>query len=155
MTLRLGEAGEDAALRDLVEAGLVPVERHVRSRLGEIDLVLTDGPVVVFVEVNRYGQPPLDLVQGGGIFVTQTVAHQTEEEGALIELNRQLIAALGFVRGVTHTEFIRSRADGRFYFLETAARVGGAHIAEVIEAASGVNLWREWAKIELAAGERA
>ena len=33
-----------------------------------------------------------------------------------------------------------------------AARVGGAHIAEVVEAASGINLWREWAKIELADG---
>jgi hypothetical protein len=27
--------------------------------------------------------------------------------------------------------------------------VGGAYIAEVLEAASGANLWREWAKLEL------
>ena len=39
--------------------------------------------------------------------------------------------------GVTHTEFIRSHADGEFYFLETAARVGGAYIAEVVELATG------------------
>ncbi|HEX6606698.1 MAG TPA: ATPase, partial [Chloroflexia bacterium] len=44
--------------------------------------------------------------------------------------------------------------DGRFYFLETAARVGGANIAELVEAATGINLWAEWAKIELAGGER-
>ena len=38
-------------------------------------------------------------------------------------------------------------------FLETSARVGGAFIVDTIDAATGVNLWREWAKIELA-GER-
>jgi hypothetical protein len=31
-----------------------------------------------------------------------------------------------------------------------AARVGGAFIAETLEAATGVNIWREWANIELA-----
>ena len=32
----------------------------------------------------------------------------------------------------------------------TAARVGGAHTAEAIEAARGINLWREWPRIECA-----
>ena len=36
------------------------------------------------------------------------------------------------------------------YFLETSARVGGAFIVDVVEAATGVNLWREWAKVEIA-----
>jgi hypothetical protein len=31
--------------------------------------------------------------------------------------------------------------------------VGGAHIADLVEASTGVNLWREWAKIEIAQGE--
>ena len=53
------------------------------------------------------------------------------------------------MRGVAHTELIKSHNDGQFYFLETAARVGGANIAEMVEAATGINLWREWAKIEL------
>jgi hypothetical protein len=53
------------------------------------------------------------------------------------------------VQGVTHTEFIKGYDDGRFYFLETAARVGGANIAELVESATGINLWREWARIEL------
>src|SRR5262249_33084063 len=30
--------------------------------------------------------------------------------------------------------------------------VGGAYINEMIEAASGINLWREWARIEIAVG---
>src|SRR6185312_15803221 len=35
------------------------------------------------------------------------------------------------------------------YFLETSARVGGAHIAELVEEATGLNLWAEWAKVEV------
>ena len=35
-----------------------------------------------------------------------------------------------------------------------AARVGGAYIAETLEAATGVNLWREWARVELSGGAR-
>ena len=43
--------------------------------------------------------------------------------------------AMGLLRGVSHTEFIKSKADGKFYFLETSARVGGANLAELVEAA--------------------
>ena len=48
------------------------------------------------------------------------------------------IAALGLKNGVSHTEFIKL-ARGRLasIFLETAARVGGAYIAEVVEFAYG------------------
>jgi biotin carboxylase len=55
------------------------------------------------------------------------------------------------VRGVSHTEFIQGE-DGKLYFLETSARVGGAHIAELVEAGTGINMWAEWAKIEIAGG---
>ena len=47
-----------------------------------------------------------------------------------------------------HTEFIRGREDGKWYFLETSSRVGGAHIPDLVEASSNINIWREWAKIE-------
>jgi hypothetical protein len=64
-----------------------------------------------------------------------------------------VIAGLGLPHGVTHAEFLKGHADGEFYFIEIAARVGGAYISDVIEAASGVNLWREWAKLEVGAGK--
>ena len=50
----------------------------------------------------------------------------------------------------SHTEFIKSNEDGKFYFLETASRAGGAHLAELVEISSGINLWAEWAKVETA-----
>jgi hypothetical protein len=34
--------------------------------------------------------------------------------------------------------------------LETASRVGGANLAEMVEMSSGINLWREWARVEVA-----
>ena len=64
-----------------------------------------------------------------------------------------MLEALGLLRGVSHTEYIIGREDGRVYFLETSARVGGAHIAELVEAATGINLWAEWAKVEIAGGK--
>ena len=55
--------------------------------------------------------------------------------------------------GCRHSEFIRGREDGKLYFLETSARVGGAHIVDLIEAATGINMWAEWAKLEIAGGK--
>jgi putative endonuclease len=54
----LGRAGEVAAARLLERRGLVILERNLRSRLGEIDLLARDGPTLVFVEVKaRRGSP--------------------------------------------------------------------------------------------------
>src|SRR2546421_2678558 len=75
------------------------------------------------------------------------------DDAGLRQINRELIVALGLLRGVAHAEFIRAHADGHFYFLECAARVGGAYINEMVEAATGIDLWREWARIEIAGGD--
>ena len=92
----------------------------------------------------------MEVAHQGGVFVTCTLLRGSDEERALLAMNRALLKAMNFVRGATHAEFIRGAADGQFYFLEVAARVGGAYIAETLEAATGINVWREWANIELA-----
>ena len=86
----------------------------------------------------------------GGIFTTRKIPRDSADARALDSINRKVVKALGLVRGVTHTEFIKSSDDGQFYFLETAARVGGANIAETVEASTGLNLWAEWARVEIA-----
>jgi hypothetical protein len=106
----------------------------------------------MFAVHHKYGHPPMD-VSLGGIFTTRKIPRDSADARALDSLNRQVIEKLGLVRGVTHAEFIKGRADGRFYFLEIAARVGGANIAETVEAATGLNLWAEWAKVEIAGEE--
>jgi hypothetical protein len=104
---------------------------------------------VAFAGVNKYGRPPLQVAHGGGAYISQTIAHDSPEKKQLLEINRRLIKAMGLDSGATHAEFIKSETDGEFYFLEIAARVGGAYIADVLEAASGINLWREWARLEV------
>jgi putative endonuclease len=47
----LGKYGEAVAARSLVAAGMVLLDRNWRCELGEIDLVLRDGPVLVVCEV--------------------------------------------------------------------------------------------------------
>ena len=48
---RLGEIGEDLAVRELEARGYAVLARRYRWRGGEIDIIATDGPTVVFVEV--------------------------------------------------------------------------------------------------------
>jgi biotin carboxylase len=128
------------------------LEQYIPGDVYHVDSIISER-AVVFAETNRYARPLLDVTHEGGIFVSRTVARGSEDEQVLRTLNHTLLEALGFVRGVTHTEFIKAH-DGQFYFLETSARVGGAHIAELVEAATGVNLWREWAKIEIGGGKQ-
>lgn len=91
----------------------------------------------------------MDVTHQGGVFTTRTLPTDSPQTHSLCELNWQVLRAFGLVSGVSHSEFIEA-VDGKLYFLETSARVGGANIAELVEAATGVNLWREWARVEIA-----
>jgi hypothetical protein len=100
--------------------------------------------------VHQYGKPPFQLMHQGGVFSTRSVDAGSDAAKQIPELHQRLIAALGLQNGVTHTEWIRSAEDGRYYFLEAAARVGGAFIADVIAQAKGFDPWVEWARVEVA-----
>jgi hypothetical protein len=106
--------------------------------------------VVQFGAASKYGTPPLAVTREGGIFNTHILPRDGAESQALIAANAAVLQSLQLPRGVSHTEFIQAHADGRFYFLETAARVGGANIDRLVKAATGVELWQEAARIELA-----
>ena len=127
------------------------LERFVAGEVFHVDSLISDG-TVVFAGVHRYGRPPMEVSHQGGVFISQTVKYNSAEQRELLKLNRKLIRSFGLTHGATHAEFIKSDADGEFYFLEVACRVGGAYIAETMEAASGINIWREWARIEIARG---
>ena len=122
--------------------------RFVPGEVFHVDAMVNNSRVV-FAGTNRYGRPPMQVAHHGGAYVSRTVARGSENEKKLLEANRKLVKALAIKKGATHAEFIKSEADGKFYFLEIASRVGGAYIAEVLEAASGLNLWREWARMEI------
>ena len=128
------------------------LEKFLPGDVYHVDSVVSENEVV-FANASQYGKPPMNVAQGGGIFTTFTVPRESQEDSGLRAINSELIASLGLLRGVAHAEFIRADADGQFYFLECAARVGGAYINEMVEAATGINLWREWARIEIAGGD--
>jgi biotin carboxylase len=128
------------------------LEQFVPGDVFHVDSIVSERKVV-FAEAHMYGKPPLDVSHQGGIFTTRTLSRISSESKALLKMNRALIEALGLVRGVTHAEFLRAHDGGQLYFIEIAARVGGAYISDVIEAATGVNLWREWARIEVGGGK--
>jgi hypothetical protein len=140
------ELNQRESLRERASYHLIA--RFVPGEVFHVDS-LVHQKKVVFAGVNKYGRPPLQVAHGGGAYVSQTIAHDSAEKKKLLEINRRLIKAMNLESGATHAEFIKSEADGEFYFLEIAARVGGAHIADVLEAASGINLWREWARLEI------
>jgi carbamoylphosphate synthase large subunit len=108
------------------------LEKFLPGDVYHVDSVVSEQEVV-FSSVSRYGQPPMAVAQQGGIFTTYLLPGNCEEATALRTLNRELIQSLGLVRGVS--------------------RVGGAYISEMVEIATGINLWREWARIEIASGK--
>jgi biotin carboxylase len=128
------------------------LERFVPGNVFHVDSVVSEHEVL-FAEAHAYGTPPLETSHLGGVFTTRTLPRDSAERNQLLEINRNLIASLGLLRGVTHAEFLRAHSDGHFHFIEIAARVGGAYISNVIETATGINLWREWARLEIGAGK--
>jgi len=128
------------------------LEQYVVGDLYHVDALTSEGETV-FAQASQYATPLFDVMHGGGLFSTRTLAHDSADAVALRAANRAVTEAMGMQRGVMHTEFIKGREDGKFYFLETSCRVGGANIAETVEFATGINLWAEWAKIELAQGD--
>lgn len=129
------------------------LEQFIAGSVFHVDSVASEREIV-FAEAHAYGAPPLDTSHQGGVFTTRTLSRDSAETRSLLDLNRQVLEDLGFLRGVTHAEFLKAHSDGKLYFLEIAARVGGAYISDVIDAATGINLWREWARLEVGAGKQ-
>src|SRR5262245_47046006 len=146
----IDEMNESENLRE--RGSYYVLARFIPGEVFHVDSVVNDGKVV-FAGSNQYGRPPMQVAHQGGAYVSRTLPRGEANEKELLGINKKLVRELGLERGATHAEFIKSDADGKFYFLEIAARVGGAYIADVLEAASGVNLWREWAKLEIADGK--
>ena len=124
------------------------LEKYIPGDLYHVDSLVNDSEVV-FASASKYGVPMLDLNVSGGIFTSRMLERGSPEEQELQEINRKVMKSLGLVWGSTHIEYIKSSEDGKFYFLEAAARVGGARIPDIIWHATGLCLWHEWAKIEL------
>ena len=128
------------------------IEKFIEGRVFHVDSVVNNGKVIG-AGVSQYGTTPFAVSHYGGVFTSSIVSHKAKERKTLEKLNAQLLTAFEYERGVSHAEFLQSSADGTFYLLEVACRVGGAYIANVLEHAANFNLWREWAKLETSTDE--
>ncbi|HMQ62782.1 MAG TPA: ATPase [Flavilitoribacter sp.] len=128
------------------------VEQFKPGDVFHADALTVDGKVV-FCRVSQYLNTPFEVAHGGGIFRTHILPFGGPEDKALQKLNGQVMKGFGMRFSASHTEFIRCNDDGKYYFLETSSRVGGAHIADLVEASSGINLWAEWARLESAVAQ--
>ncbi len=125
------------------------LEKFAPGDVYHVDALTAEGKVI-FAKASRYLDTPFEVAHGGGIFRSMTIDEGSEDDKALQEANAQVMKAFGMQYSASHTEFIKNRENGQFYFLETASRVGGAHLSEMVEFATGINLWKEWAHIEAA-----
>jgi len=129
------------------EQSFYVLETFIHGAIFHVDTLVHDYEVK-FALASRYGTPPLEVSQQGRIFTTCNLPWDSELSREVCELNARLLKTLGLKQGASHSEFIRDEKTGKFYFLETSARVGGAHIVDLVRGATGVNLWAEWARIE-------
>ncbi len=129
------------------------IERFIEGRVFHIDSVVEGGKVAA-CGVSQYGTTPFKVSHYGGVFTSSIVPYRAKERKELELLNRALLMAFKYERGVSHAEFLQSDETGEFFLLEVACRVGGAYIANVLEHACGFNLWREWAKLETATDDK-
>lgn len=128
------------------------IERFIVGDVFHVDSIVDKGKVIA-AGVSQYGKTPMQVSHQGGVFTTSILSYKSKERKVLEKLNKDLVKAFGYEKGVAHAEFLRSAETGEFFLLEIAARVGGAYIANVLEQASGFNLWREWAKLEMSSRE--
>lgn len=101
----LGSYGEQVAAQRLVEQGMVLVDRNWRCDLGEIDLVLRDGDVLVFCEVKTrsstaFGHPleavgPVKGARLRRLAARWLAAHDLRPRDVRIDLVGVLLAARG------------------------------------------------------------
>jgi putative endonuclease len=85
-----GASGEDAAEKHLKTLGYKILERNYRTKMGELDIVASDGDTIVFVEVKsrrdtRFGAPELavdarkqrQLTKAAWIYLTRTRSYKS------------------------------------------------------------------------------
>jgi len=123
------------------------LEQFVTGDVYHVDSILRHG-TIVFAVASKYGRPPFEVAHQGGVFVTRRLPDRSHEAAELLDANHVLLTGFGLQNGVSHTEFIAGASGVNF--LETSARVGGAFIVDVVAAATGAHLWREWARLEIA-----
>lgn len=84
------------------------------------------------------------------VLTTQLSSNDSADARRVLDAHDHLLQTLGMAAGITHAEFLDCEEYGSPLFLEVVAGAGPALSAEVVAAATGVDLWVEWGNIEAA-----
>ena len=95
-TKNIGETTEKAALVFLLEQGLKLLETNYYSRYGEIDIVMADDKVIVFIEVryrksNAYGGGATSITRNKQQKLIKTANHYLQHHKANVECRFDVI----------------------------------------------------------------
>jgi hypothetical protein len=115
-----------------------------------VDSITADG-AVVFSAVSPYRPASSEGTEADELLPTAPKSSTTADIERLRRANTALLSSMRMARGVTHTEFLRSNATRDFYFMRTSASVDDSCIADMMAETHGLNLWVEWARVEVAA----
>lgn len=128
------------------------IEQFKPGEVFHVDTI-SDGGKIAFCQSSFYLNTPLEVAHEGGIFRSVTLEYDSADDKMLKNETEKLMDVFGMNFSAAHTEFIKCHEDGEFYFLETASRVGGANLSDMVYNATGINLWQEWANVENAAAK--
>jgi putative endonuclease len=109
----LGSYGERVAAQRLVDQGMALVDRNWRCELGELDLVLRDGDVLVFCEVKTrssaaYGHPLEAVGPAKAARLRRLAARWLEEHDVHPhDIRVDLVGVLLAERGAAEVEHVR------------------------------------------------
>ncbi|HEX8917725.1 MAG TPA: YraN family protein [Chloroflexota bacterium] len=97
MSRDLGRFGESWAVGFLTRQGYQIVDRNVRYRVGEIDIVARDNECLVFVEVKcrrgaRYGAPEASLTPRRFSHLEAAIDHYLQDHGLEEEYRLDVVA---------------------------------------------------------------
>lgn len=112
----LGAYGEALAARHLTDQGMVLLDRNWRCDLGEVDLVLRDGPVLVVCEVKTrssiaYGAPLEAVTEQKAARLRRLAARWlAEHEVRPQEVRIDLVGVLAPRRGPATVDHVRGVA---------------------------------------------
>jgi hypothetical protein len=112
---------------------------------------LTSDSTVVLSAVSPYRVARSEGTETAELWPVARKLGSKSEIERLRRASAALLSSMRMARGVTHTVFLRSHATGEVYFMEISASVDDRCVADMMQEAHGLNLWREWAKLEVAA----
>ena len=124
------------------------LEHFVPGEIFHVDSIVSEGKVV-FSAVHQYGRPPMQVMHEGGVFTTRTVDRAGSDWKELTAFNAALAPATG-LGARRHACRVHQGARRRASSISSRSRRGSAGPSSPTwcEASTGMNLWREWARIE-------